>query len=70
VGKVVIHVISFNGRGWSYQGTVNAAGEVSAPALDRILSRTIHDRVFAGQQANHWCTYRVQMQKDLAAAGN
>jgi hypothetical protein len=77
-GQVVIHEIHDVGWILTYQGSVNAAGEVSASHENKnrervrflTVSGTIHDNVFTGprRDTGRWCDYNVQMRVASAPA--
>jgi hypothetical protein len=66
-GQVVIHEIQYHGGTLSFQGSVDAAGQVSAYNCRNgltctSLSGTIHGRVFEGRSVTgHWCYFNVRM---------
>jgi hypothetical protein len=75
-GQVAIHEIDHNGRGPTYHGGVNAAGEVSASFQSKQLptdiggsniftvSGTINNNTFTGQRVHlPNCYFNVQMVK-------
>jgi len=75
--QVLIHEELFSGARPTYQGSVNAAGEVSASFQSKApptnigqqtiftMSGTIHDKVFTGQRLHgHGCHFSVQMVKE------
>jgi len=77
-GQVVIHETAFNGAKRAFQGSVNAAGEVSTssyrkgqvygPTVDS-LTGTIHENVFAGlHRHGYWCYWNIQMAPALTPA--
>jgi hypothetical protein len=72
-GQVVIHEVHAVGWILTYQGSVNAAGEVSASHENKAMagrvrfltvSGTIHDNVFTGprRDTGRWCDYDVLMR--------
>jgi hypothetical protein len=75
-GQVAIHEIDHNGRGPTYKGSVNAAGEVSTSFQSKQLTTdigrsdlftvfgTIRDNTFTGQRVHlPNCYFNVQMVK-------
>lgn len=66
-GQVVIHEIQYGGGTVTFEGSVNAAGEVSASFCHKglpgdSLAGTIHDKIFEGSQVHgYWCYFNVRM---------
>jgi len=70
--QVVIHEALFTGGRWTFQGSVNAAGEIStawykkvglpdSPTVDSLVGK-IEDKVFVGQHLHgYWCRWGVHM---------
>jgi hypothetical protein len=76
-GQVVVHEIHNVGWILTYQGSVNAAGEVSAWHENKgavqfrflTVSGTIQNKVFTGHRLDtgNWCDYDFQMRQAAAA---
>ena len=75
-GQVVIDEIRYAGGRPTFQGSINAAGEITASYYRKnvnprtgvyieTVSGAIHDQVFIGeQQYGTWCIYRLRMIKE------